>query len=143
MPEAGGLLACSSTSELERVQRRRTAAAQDILEAHIKSRVRMGGKSISVLAIYILRPSVVIAHCIPDLQFQRQSLRQFPGVQPTYMHVQRLPIPTIPINNGRNNDELVFGHEIPYASFVLVGVVGLHSVNFEFEGRCEWESNEQ
>jgi hypothetical protein len=45
----------------------RTVTIQDVLEAHVESGVRVRGKSIAILAIYILGPAIIVAHRITDL----------------------------------------------------------------------------
>ena len=38
------------------------------------------------------------------------------------MHINNLPIPSIPTNNSRHDDQLILQNEIPYAPFILRGV---------------------
>ena len=38
------------------------------------------------------------------------------------MHINNLPIPSIPTNNSRHDDQLILQDEIPYTPFILGGV---------------------
>ena len=38
------------------------------------------------------------------------------------MHINNLPIPSIPTNNSRHDDQLILQDEIPYTPFILRGV---------------------
>lgn len=38
------------------------------------------------------------------------------------MHINNLPIPLIPTNNRRHNNQLILHDEIPYTPFILRGV---------------------
>jgi hypothetical protein len=55
----------------------------------------------------------------------------------TYMHVDLLPVPSISVQNRRDNHQLVLCAEVAHASLVLGGVAGGHGVQVELEGGGE------
>ena len=110
----------------------------------------MGSKSESILAIDILGPVVVVAHCIADLHrvsFARPSpvIALSRGSSPvaTYMHVNCLPIAPESVQNSRHDDQLFLGHEISDTSLILGRVMLLHGVEIEFECRSERKRQQQ
>jgi hypothetical protein len=61
----------------------------------------------------------------------------------TYVHIQSLSITPVSVDNGRYNNELVLSYEVPYATLVLSGVMLLHGVDFELEGRSCVQKHQQ
>jgi hypothetical protein len=59
------------------------------------------------------------------------------------MHVQCLAIASRAINDDRDNDELVLGHKVPYASLVLWRFVARMRLDVELERVRQWEEEEQ
>jgi hypothetical protein len=53
------------------------------------------------------------------------------------MHVDLLPVPSISVQNRRDNHQLVLCAEVAHASLVLGGVAGGHGVQVELEGGGE------
>lgn len=41
------------------------------------------------------------------------------SIDPTYMHVDHLPVTLLAAHNGRHDDKLVFEHEVAYTSLAL------------------------
>ena len=99
-----------------------------VLKAHIKRDVRGRGEGLTSLAGDVLRTAVVVAKSILDLYHitpLASSLRLLPMASPekargkTYVHVDHLSIPPIPINNRRHHAQLILQHKVPYAPFIL------------------------
>jgi hypothetical protein len=59
------------------------------------------------------------------------------------VHVQLLSISPESIDNGRDNNELVFRDKVPYASFLACGLVSSMCGDIKFKGRNEWKGNEE
>ncbi len=55
------------------------------------------------------------------------------------MHIQRLPIASIPAHRRRYNNELVFGDEVADAAFFAQGFVAGVRLHVEFERGDEGE----
>lgn len=55
------------------------------------------------------------------------------------MHIQRLPIPSIPAHRRRNDNELILSDEIANAAFFRCGFVARMRLDFEFERGDEGE----
>lgn len=56
------------------------------------------------------------------------------------MHINNLPIPSIPTNNSRHDDQLILQNEIPYAPFILRGVA---RDSGEVESQCGRELRDE
>lgn len=59
----------------------------------------------------------------------------------TNMHVDHLPISLLSAHNGSDQHQGISGYEIPYASFIFVGVAGVR-VQVEFKGGGKGEGGE-
>jgi hypothetical protein len=61
----------------------------------------------------------------------------------TYMHIDPLAIPPMPIQYSRHNHQLLLRDKVPNAPLVLGGILLLDGVEVEFEGRGEGEGEQQ
>lgn len=66
-PESGDLWGCQNKSIHKSKGGLRTGI-EDVLEANIKCRVRMGGECVSVFPGYVFRLSVLVAYGVLDLK---------------------------------------------------------------------------
>lgn len=60
-----------------------------------------------------------------------------PIAGPTYVHVHRLPITTVSIQNSRYDDELVFRNKVPDAALMPGCFVAIYGMEVELESRSE------
>ena len=58
--------------EEEREEQAKRTSSKDVLKAHVKRRVGVRGKGISVLAGDVSRSAVVVSDCVFDLQHERK-----------------------------------------------------------------------
>ena len=55
----------------------------------------------------------------------------------TYVHVQCLPVSSLPAHGRCHYDQLVFSNEVPYTSFLLCALSAWMRLYIEFEGGGE------
>ena len=55
----------------------------------------------------------------------------------TYVHVQCLPVSSLPAHGRCHYDQLVLGNEVPYTSFLLCALPAWMRLYIEFEGGGE------
>ncbi len=100
-----------------------TVGDQLILKANVECCVGMGCKCHPCLANNILRPSILITHCIFYLGVQALAVVANSTIRgEADMHIDHLPISLLTINDGRHQHQCILGDKVPYTSFVLGAV---------------------
>lgn len=59
------------------------------------------------------------------------------------MHVDRLSIAAVSVQNGRHNNKLVLCNKVPDAALVLGRLVAVYGMEVEFEGRGEGREEDE
>lgn len=113
-------------------------ANEDVLEADIKCRVRVGVEDSPRFADDISRASVLVALGIANLLIVLLSARGeaagHSSKDRTYVNVEHHAITLGTAYNGRDHDQRALGDEVPNATFLFLGLAAAVRLDIELEG---------